>query len=182
MCWKKKNRKACSNFPVLTLYSFIKLFFLIFLQARWTAIDKVKKYDLCLQTALMSKSHLADSLSKKELQARSSAILDLGNTLINKQKKAAKLDTKYQKIRAEKIKLKNSINLVNMIRLNIFWWWCILKQHEKVINSLSHGARVNARVDASCTVPSICQWIKFKTRANINSFWRVSKWRFGGNK
>lgn len=88
--------------------------FVFLFQLRWSAKDKVKEYELCLQTAMISRSHLADTLSKKELKARSSAIMELGDTLIKKLRKAEELDSKYQRLQDKQIKHRNSINMVNI--------------------------------------------------------------------
>ncbi|CAG2211787.1 unnamed protein product [Mytilus edulis] len=47
----------------------------------WIADSKVQKYELCLNTAKLSRNHLADKLSSKNLKARDNSITQLQTTL-----------------------------------------------------------------------------------------------------
>ncbi|OPL21097.1 hypothetical protein AM593_06928, partial [Mytilus galloprovincialis] len=62
----------------------------------WIADSKVQKYELCLKTAKLSRNHLADKLSSKNLKARDNSINQLQTTLNYKIQKAEESNRRYQ--------------------------------------------------------------------------------------
>lgn len=75
-------------------------------------MEKVKEYEVCLQTALTSQSHLTKCLSEVDQDRRNKTIQKLENALRKKQKKATKINAEYEKIQNEEKAMKQSLKEV----------------------------------------------------------------------
>lgn len=82
----------------------------------WIADSKVQKYDLCLTTAKISRNHLADKLSSKNLKARDDSIKQLQTTLNDKKQKAAETARRYQTLLKKENMTRNTLRLVSLAK------------------------------------------------------------------
>ncbi|CAC5385667.1 unnamed protein product [Mytilus coruscus] len=78
----------------------------------WIADSKVQKYELCLKTAEMSRNHLADKLSSKNLKSRDDSIKQLQTTLNDKKQKAAETAKRYQTLLTKEKMTRNALRLL----------------------------------------------------------------------
>lgn len=81
---------------------------------RWIAESKVQKYELCLKTAELSRKHLADKLSSKDLRSRENSIQQLQRTLNDKKLKAAETSKIYQTLISKEKITRNALRLVSL--------------------------------------------------------------------
>ncbi|XP_063442376.1 uncharacterized protein LOC134722686 [Mytilus trossulus] len=90
----------------------------------WINNNKVQKYELCLKTAEMSRNHLADKLSSKNIKARDHSIKQLQTTLNDKKQKAAESAKKYLTLLTKENMTRNAMrmlesDLLDDIRFNL---------------------------------------------------------------
>ncbi|XP_063439080.1 uncharacterized protein LOC134720638 [Mytilus trossulus] len=78
----------------------------------WIADSKVQKYDLCLTTAKISRNHLADKLSIKNLKVRDDSIKQLQNILNDKKQKAAETARRYHTLLKKENMTRNTLRLL----------------------------------------------------------------------
>ncbi|CAG2232454.1 unnamed protein product [Mytilus edulis] len=78
----------------------------------WIANSKVQKYELCLKTAKLSRNHLADKLSSKNLKARDDSITELQTTLLYKIQKAEESNQRYQTLLTKEKMTRNAVKLI----------------------------------------------------------------------
>ncbi|VDI47007.1 Hypothetical predicted protein [Mytilus galloprovincialis] len=77
----------------------------------WIADSKVQKYELCLKTAKLSRNHLADKLSSKNLKARDNSINQLQTTLNYKIQKAEESNRRYQTLLTKEKNTRDALKL-----------------------------------------------------------------------
>ncbi|XP_071174834.1 uncharacterized protein [Mytilus edulis] len=90
----------------------------------WIAHSKVQKYELCLKTAKLSRNHLADKLSSKNLKARDNSINQLQTTLNYKIQKAEESNRRYQTLLTKEKNTRDALKLLEIdltedIRFNL---------------------------------------------------------------
>ncbi|XP_076110796.1 uncharacterized protein LOC143079388 [Mytilus galloprovincialis] len=78
----------------------------------WIAESKVQKYELCLKTAKLSRNHLADKLSSKNMKARDNSITQLQTTLNYKIQKAEESNRRYQTLLTKEKNTRNALKLL----------------------------------------------------------------------
>ncbi|VDI52719.1 Hypothetical predicted protein [Mytilus galloprovincialis] len=84
----------------------------------WIANSKVQKYELCLRTAKLSRNHLADKLSSKNLKALDDSITQLQTTLNHKIQKAEESNQRYQTLLTKEKVTRNALKLVSLREKN----------------------------------------------------------------
>ncbi|XP_076109139.1 uncharacterized protein LOC143077983 [Mytilus galloprovincialis] len=149
----------------------------------WIADSKVQKYDLCLTTAKISRNHLADKLSSKNLKARDDSIKQLQTTLNDKKQKAAETARRYQTLLKKENMTRNTLrllernllddiifNLADRIHSGLLSMKYILAAHtNKLYELLPHIDDFDCRLAAESIIEKLSSKYQFSSPQEFHS-------------